>query len=100
MRLRSDGGRLNSPSPAADRPGQGCVLQARATRGPRRAQERKVPRGFGMTAPGWGLAGVRGRGEGMAGGEGLRAPEVGAPGDSLGAVDQEEAGQRRFWDAL
>lgn len=47
MRLRSDGGGLNSPSPAADRPGQGGVVQARATRGPRRAHRRKVPRGWG-----------------------------------------------------
>lgn len=77
MRLRSDGGGLNSPSPAADRPGQGGVVQAKATRRPRRAQRRKVPRAFGMTAPALGIAGVRGQDEGLAGGEGLRAPEVG-----------------------
>lgn len=29
-----------------------------------------------MTAPGLGIAGVRGQGEGLAGGEGLRASEV------------------------
>lgn len=62
VRLRSDGGGLNSPSPAADRPGQGGVVQARETRGQRRAQRRKVPRGFGMTAPGLGIAGVEGTG--------------------------------------
>lgn len=48
-----------------------------------------------MTAPGLGIAGVRGQGEGLAGGEGLRASEVCVWGDDrgncLGAVDQEEA---------
>jgi hypothetical protein len=77
VRLRSDGGGLNSPSPAADRPGQGGVVQVKETRGPRRAQRRKVPRGFGMTAPGLEL---KGQGEGLAGGEGLRTSEVGGQG--------------------
>lgn len=47
-----------------------------------------------MTAPGLGIAGVRGQGEGLAGGEGLRASEVWGGddrGNCLGAVDQEEA---------
>lgn len=35
---------------------------------------------------------LKGQGEGLAGGEGLRTSEVGGQGDSLGAVDQEEAG--------
>lgn len=62
VRLRSDGGGLNSPIPVADRPGQGGVVQAKETRGPRPAQRRKVPREFGMTAPGLGIAGVEGTG--------------------------------------
>lgn len=52
-----------------------------------------------MTAPGFGNCWPEGRGEGLAGGEGLlRAAEVGA-GDSLGAVDRE-ARRRRSRDAL
>lgn len=47
-----------------------------------------------MTAPGWGIAGVRDGVRGLAGGEGLlRAAEVGA-GSSLGAVDREARRRR------
>lgn len=62
VRLRSDGGGLNSPSPAADRPGQGGVVQAKATRGLRRAQRRKVPEGVRDDRTGFGNCWCEGTG--------------------------------------